>query len=216
MVTVRSPAASALGLGDIPRENDLTAGPGKGTGKGTGKVKGTIRVVDLPDPERRRIERHTILWRTAREDAELVVHQAETFWQEIRAIHPILDVGRSELITRLQDGLRRARRHHEAQYGRGGDVGAIAYIGTTSCPTWRWAGGFSWRDGAHRPEWMIGHKAKWNHLLVLGSWPDRETAKVEKEAIEWALPTGLLTNRVADARGLSARPFAYSFLYICY
>ena len=216
MVTVRSPAASALGLGDIPRENDFTAGPGKGTGKGTGKVKGTIRVVDLPDPERRRIERHTILWRTAREDAELVVHQAETFWQEIRAIHPILDVGRSELITRLQDGLRRARRHQEAQYGRGGDFGAIAYIGTTSCPTWRWAGGFSWRDGAHRPEWMIGHKAKWSHLLVLGSWPDRETAKVEKEAIEWALPTGLLTNRVADARGLSARPFAYSFLYICY
>ena len=212
MVTVRSPAASALGLGDIPRENDFTAG----TGKGTGKVKGTIRVVDLPDPERRRIERHTILWRTAREDAELVVHQAETFWQEIRAIHPILDVGRSELITRLQDGLRRARRHQEAQYGRGGDFGAIAYIGTTSCPTWRWAGGFSWRDGAHRPEWMIGHKAKWSHLLVLGSWPDRETAKVEKEAIEWALPTGLLTNRVADARGLSARPFAYSFLYICY
>ena len=216
MVTVRSPAASALGLGDIPRENDFTAGTGKGTGKATGKVKGTSRVVDLPDPERRRIERHTILWRTAREDAELVVHQAETFWQEIRAIHPILDVGRSELITRLQDGLRRARRHHEAQYGRGGDVGAIAYIGTTSCPTWRWAGGFSWRDGAHRPEWMIGHKAKWSHLLVLGSWPDRETAKVEKEAIEWALPTGLLTNRVADARGLSARPFAYSFLYICY
>ena len=43
-----------------------------------------------------------------------------------------------------------------------------------------------------------------------------EAAKVEKEAIEWALPTGLLTNRVADARGLSARPFAYSFLYICY
>lgn len=216
MVTVRSPAASALGLGDIPRENDFTAGTGKGTGKATGKVKGTSRVVDLPDPERRRIERHTILWRTAREDAELVVHQAETFWQEIRAIHPILDVGRSELITRLQDGLRRARRHQEAQYGRGGDFGAIAYIGTTSCPTWRWAGGFSWRDGAHRPEWMIGHKAKWSHLLVLGSWPDRETAKVEKEAIEWALPTGLLTNRVADARGLSARPFAYSFLYICY
>ena len=161
------------------------------------------------------VPRRVLLWRNAREDAELVLRQAEESSIYIRGISPIIcsvdcAPGRHEMFSRLSHGLRQARIHH------GGHYSGIAYIGSTSCPRWRWEGGYSWRGDCHRAEFMPGHKHLYTHMIVLASFPDKQTAKAEAMAIQWAMPSGLLANRAADARGLCIRGCAYSFLYVCY
>ena len=161
------------------------------------------------------VPRRVLLWRNAREDAELVLRQAEESSIYIRGISPIIcsvdcAPGRHEMFSRLSHGLRQARIHH------GGHYSGIAYIGSTSCPRWRWEGGYSWRGDCHRAEFMPGHKHLYTHMIVLASFPDKQTAKAEAMAIQWAMPSGLLANRAADARGLCIRGCAYSFLHACY
>ena len=170
------------------------------------------RLNDIVEEE---VPRRVLLWRNAREDAELVLRQAEESSIYIRGISPIIcsvdcAPGRHEMFSRLSHGLRQARIHH------GGHYSGIAYIGSTSCPRWRWEGGYSWRGDCHRAEFMPGHKHLYTHMIVLASFPDKQTAKAEAMAIQWAMPSGLLANRAADARGLCIRGCAYSFLYVCY
>ena len=169
----------------------------------------------LNDIVEEEVPRRVLPWRNAREDAELVLRQAEESSIYIRGISPIIcsvdcAPGRHEMFSRLSHGLRQARIHH------GGHYSGIAYIGSTSCPRWRWEGGYSWRGDCHRAEFMPGHKHLYTHMIVLASFPDKQTAKAEAMAIQWAMPSGLLANRAADARGLCIRGCAYSFLYVCY
>ena len=111
-------------------------------------------------------------------------------------------------------------------------VGGRCYIGSTSDPAWRWEGGWyivspgdderrqRCAEGGDEWAWMDGHRLKWRRMAVLGSWRDKDTAACEAAAIAAtlvaALPPNTLTNRCADARGLSIRAHAYSFVYICF
>ena len=111
-------------------------------------------------------------------------------------------------------------------------VGGRCYIGSTSDPGWRWEGGWylaAQGDDERRQRrteggdgewaWMDGHKRKWRRMTVLGSWRDKDTAACEAAAIAStlaAVPPNTLTNRCTDARGLSIRTHAYSFVYICF
>ena len=111
-------------------------------------------------------------------------------------------------------------------------VGGRCYIGSTSDPAWRWEGGWyivspgdderrqRCAEGGDEWAWMDGHRLKWRRMAVLGSWRDKDTAACEAAAIAAtlvaALPPNTLTNRCADARGLSIRTHAYSFVYICF
>ena len=162
------------------------------------------------------VPRRILRWMNAREDAEMVLRQAEESSIYIKGIAPILTpsidtrLGKHELFSRLRNGLRLAKKHH------GGDHHGIAYIGSTSCPKWRWEGGYSLRDDRRRAEFMEGHRCKWDRMVVVASFPDRQTAEAERLAIQWAEPSGLITNRAMDARGLCIRNYAYSFLYVCY
>ena len=106
---------------------------------------------------------------------------------------------------------------------REGRVGGRAYIGSTSDPAWRWQGGryLPSENGRHAVEgwaWMDGHRLQWRRMAILGAWRDADTGTAEKETIQYIKISapGVLTNIATDARGLSRRPYAYSFVYICF
>ena len=97
------------------------------------------------------------------------------------------------------------------------------YVGSTSSPSWRWAGGKVWREpsGARSapcaaPSYMQGHCKNFSLMCVIGAWPDSRTAELEPLAIAAGRHFGhRCANKADDARGLAVRPFAYSFLYVC-
>eukprot|EP00959_Pyramimonas_sp_CCMP1952_P279974 5853558-Pyramimonas_sp.AAC.1 len=162
------------------------------------------------------VPRSILLWRNAREDAEMVLRQAEESSIYIKGTAPILTPsihsrdGKDEMFSRLKHGLRLAREYH------GGDHHGIAYIGSTLCPRWRWEGGYSFRDDRRRAEFISGHRCRCDRMVVVASYPDKETAEAERLATLWAEPSGLINNRAKDARGLCIRNYAYSFMYLCY
>ena len=96
-------------------------------------------------------------WQLAQDDAVLVMaeatqkHKDITLWGNGVPDVPLVGVPRDELEYRVREAV---RRFHE--------VGGESYVGSTSCPMWRWEGGASWRseDGrggpAARPEHMRG------------------------------------------------------------
>ena len=94
------------------------------------------------------------------------------------------------------------------------------YVGSTSDPRWRWEGGWYYPSddeaGAHQ-KFMPGHRLKWNKMVILGAWPDAETARLEPIAIKEArLFSDNVQNKVEDARGLAKRSrWCYSFIYAC-
>ena len=103
-------------------------------------------------------------------------------------------------------------------------VGGRAYIGSTSDPAWRYRGGRylvedpSGPPGASMTRCMEGHRHKWQHMEVLGCWPDAECASMEKQCIESVMQSHpcRLTNKAAGAFGLAIRRYEYSFVYICF
>ena len=108
---------------------------------------------------------------------------------------------------------------------REGRGGGRAYIGSTSDPAWRWEGGWyfpSEENGRRAVQggraWMDGHKLRWRRMAILGAWRDADTATAEQQCIRYvqASAPGVLTNIATDARGLSRRPHAYSFVYVCF
>jgi len=115
----------------------------------------------------------------------------------------------------------RAELERRAAYfvGRVMVAGGRAYIGSTSDPQWRWQGGWYVPSTGGGKNYMPGHRKRWSAMIVLGSWPDRETAQMEEAAIlagEAAAKPRTLENKCSDARGLSIRSHAFSFVYICF
>ena len=144
----------------------------------------------------------SLRWDIARDEAEMVLSAA---CAEVRVLRPCLDIAVAELLARVSCGLREARSRGDG----------TCYIGSTSDPLWRWQGGLSWRGDALFPERMPGHRSRWRTMIVVGGWPDRDCREAEVTALRVAAPSGQLTNRVLDARGLGVRPHAYSFVYVC-
>ena len=144
----------------------------------------------------------SLRWDIARDEAEMVLSAA---CAEVRVLRPCLDIAVAGLLARVSCGLREARSRGDG----------TCYIGSTSDPLWRWQGGLSWRGDALFPERMPGHRSRWRTMIVVGGWPDRDCREAEVTALRVAAPSGQLTNRVLDARGLGVRPHAYSFVYVC-
>lgn len=165
-------------------------------------------------------------WDDARLGALEVCAQALERWPAIEAASCYLEVGLETLVERAAEVARR-------ESGVGGRV----YVGSTSDPAWRWAGGWHLvspgdgerqrrrrrrADGDDDEEWwdfMPGHRLKWRRMAVLGSWRDWDTRSFEVAAIEAAKAAarpGTALNKCSDARGLAVRPWGYSFVYICF
>ena len=161
-------------------------------------------------------ERRVAKWKDAVFDAELLLHQAvEDFPANISVMLPAIDIDLSAVVTRVRDLASRAV-----------SLGLNFYIGSTTCPKWRWEGGWYYPSGPDgqtisREEWMPGHGLTWDMMHVIGSWPDNETAAMETKAIEVGMQTagrlsngGLCENIVVDARGLPRRGrYNYAFVY---
>ena len=73
----------------------------------------------------------------------------------------LVDLSVAELQRRVGVAVRRAAC----------EAGGRAYIGSTTCPMWRWEGGPYWDDDSTQKH-MPGHRLQWGKLLVLGSWSD--------------------------------------------
>eukprot|EP00959_Pyramimonas_sp_CCMP1952_P218237 4564822-Pyramimonas_sp.AAC.1 len=84
------------------------------------------------------------------------------------------------------------------------------YVGATQNPARRWCG-----DEA---EDMPGHSKKWLTMLVLTARVGKAGPKLEACLIEHflCLHPGKCRNVAIDARGLSGRPEAINFIYICF
>ena len=161
----------------------------------------------------RREHRQEALWQRAHEDAVMVLNKAR---EEPGIVIPaqvrdILDISKATLEACVQDAILRAG-------------GGRCYVGSTSDPTWRWLGGWTWRSDPRaaeppaRASRMEGHKSRWRQLLVVGAFPDARAAALEPIAIEAARRTAgqRVTDVASDARGLSVRSHpGYSFLYLC-
>ena len=161
-------------------------------------------------------------WQDGRSGAIEVMAQSLEKWPRA------LEVPKSRwLEIPLETLLERAKRVARREAG----VGGRCYIGSTSDPGWRWEGGWYLaapgederrqrraEGGDGEWAWMDGHQRKWRRMTVLGSWRDKDTAACEAAAIAStlaAVPPNTLTDRCTDARGLSIRTRAYSFVYIC-
>ena len=202
---VRSPGVRAL-------ENDLVPGslglPRRTSNVGVPFMPGGHRMAPQPAAEERLAARRQL----AQDEALFLAAKASKDFDEIVVFDgELLDVPASELMRRLRIALRNAARHDEGE----------AYVGSTSDPKWRWTGGTTLtEEGRHH---MSGHCKKWQHLQVLGAWPDTRCATMEVAAIAEARAMEqdvqlqlAIANKADDARGLRDRGCHYSFVYVCW
>eukprot|EP00959_Pyramimonas_sp_CCMP1952_P037003 774346-Pyramimonas_sp.AAC.1 len=139
-------------------------------------------------------------------------HPEIVIWNGCPPIEDLLvDVSQGELERRVRIAVRRAAK-----------AGHQSYIGSTSCPLWRWEGGRFWRSDTGAPDYMPGHHQKYGELLVLGCWPDQETKRLEPHAIKAARlvaeelgDDGVVDNKADDARGFATMDKHYAFIYVC-
>ena len=157
-------------------------------------------------------EREAANWKLAQDEALwLAAKASEGIYAIVVFDGELLDVSAGELQRRLRIALRSAARHGEGE----------AYVGSTSDPSWRWTGGTTLTEEG--PHDMIGHCKKWQHMQVLGAWPDTRCASMEvaaiteARAIEQDVTLQLaIANKADDARGLRRRGYHYSFVYVCW
>ena len=158
--------------------------------------------------------RSAALWEHAQHGATLVMDQAlNKFPGDIQVIKPFILVSEEDVTERARSCVQKIV-----------GVGGRAYIGSTSDPAWRYRGGRylvedpSGPPGASMTRCMEGHRHKWQHMEVLGCWPDAECASMEKQCIESVMQSHpcRLTNKAAGAFGLAIRRYEYSFVYICF
>lgn len=172
-------------------------------------------------PRLARAERDTLEWQIARDDALEVMtaaaqkHPEISLWGDGEPEVPLVGVPRAELERRVREAVR--------QYHR---AGGQSYVGSTSCPMWRWEGGACWRSEVCRaapaatPQIMDGHRLKYKRLLVLGSWPDADVKDLEVSAISAARRAAqdfaaVVHNIADDARGFAMMRKHYAFIYVC-
>ena len=159
-------------------------------------------------------------WSQAKDNALEVMAQAVVKWPQISVWPDGVAVGisKEEMLQRCRLAVRTALK------GEG-----KCYVGSTSCPMWRWEGGYFYRSGARalelalEPDLMVGHRANgWTRMLVLGSWGDEQTKSFEEDAIAAARAVAAdlnkskqLVNIADDSRGFTIQNHHYGFIYVC-
>ena len=163
-------------------------------------------------------ERAEARWNAGAQDALRLLTEATRIHPEITSFwggpgsapERLLDLPEPLLLERLHTVLRRFNGKCDC------------YVGSTSSARWRWEGGWYWPSEAAtgiqstHQEYMPGHRLSWRNMVVLGAWPDAETARLEPICISVArsIASDRLKNKATDARGLEIRRWCYSFVYV--
>ena len=158
-------------------------------------------------------------WIQAKDDALDVMAKAVVRWPQI-SVWPdgeVVDISMEEMLYRCRLAVRTALKG-----------GGQCYVGSTSCPIWRWEGGYFYRsearalEPARQAEFMLGHRTAWSRMVVLGSWCDEQTKSYEVAAIaaapavaaDLSMPKKLV-NIADDSRGFTIQSHHYGFIYVC-
>ena len=168
-------------------------------------------------PPRGHSDKYYHLWASALEDCDKLIELAARHSPRMKVAYPIIKMEEEALLENVRYfcnvmlHLRQPAQTH------------LAYIGSTSDPEWRWVGGWSYLDedtegATDTRRHMQGHSHRWQHMHVIGAWPDKVAARMEILAIQAGreILGTFLANKVDDARGLRIRRYGYSFIYVCH
>eukprot|EP00959_Pyramimonas_sp_CCMP1952_P465043 9487623-Pyramimonas_sp.AAC.1 len=167
-----------------------------------------------------RVNKEAVKWSHAKDDALEVMAKAVVKWPQI-SVWPdgvAVDISKEMMLQRCRQAVRTALKG-----------GGKCYVGSTSCPIWRWEGGYFYRSEARalkralQPDFMLGHRAAgWSRMLLLGSWSDEQTKSFEEAAIAAARAVAAdlnkssqLVNIADDSRGFTVQSHHYGFIYVC-